>query len=79
MSDSELLIVLGGAAVLILATFFSTLRRNKGTRTDYWLPDGSRVRRPKGGQALSHRSAAKVHGVIHLQLTAAAVAAFVSC
>jgi len=47
MSDSELLIVLGGAAVLILATFFSTLRRNRRTRTDYWLPDGSRVRRPK--------------------------------
>ena len=47
MSDSELLIVLGGAAVLILGTFFSTLRRNRRTRTDYWLPDGSRVRRPK--------------------------------
>ena len=52
MSDSELLIVLGGAAVLILATFFSTLRRNRRTRTDYWLPDGSRVRRPSQLHAL---------------------------
>ena len=47
MSDAELVIVLGAAAVLILATFFSTLRRNRRTRTDYWLPDGNRVKRPK--------------------------------
>ena len=47
MSDSELLIVLGGAAVLILATFFSTLRRNRRTRTDYWLPDGSGLGGPR--------------------------------
>jgi hypothetical protein len=47
MGDAELLIVLCGAALLILATFFGTLRRRRHERTDYWLPDGSRVRRPK--------------------------------
>jgi hypothetical protein len=46
MGDAELLIVLCGAAVLILAAFFSTLRRRRHARTDYWLPDGSKARRP---------------------------------
>ena len=45
MGDAELLIVLCGAALLILATFFSTLRRRRRIRTDYWLADGSRVKR----------------------------------
>lgn len=47
MSDAELLIVLGAASVLIVATFFSSLRRKRRDTTDYWLPDGSRIRRPK--------------------------------
>jgi hypothetical protein len=47
MGDAELLIVLCGAALLIVATFFSTLRRRRRTRTDYWLPNGSKVRRLK--------------------------------
>ena len=47
MSDAELVIVLGAAAVLVVATFFSSLRRRRRTGADYWLPDGSRVRRPK--------------------------------
>jgi hypothetical protein len=45
MSDAELVIVLGAAAILILATFFSTLRRKRPGRVDYWLPDGTRVKR----------------------------------
>ena len=47
MGDPELLIVLCGAALLILATFFSKVRRSRRERTDCWLPDGRRVRRPK--------------------------------
>jgi hypothetical protein len=47
MGDAEPLIVLCGTALLILATFFSTLRRRRRTRTDYWLPDGSRLGGPK--------------------------------
>jgi hypothetical protein len=47
MSDAEVLIVLAGAAVLILATFFSSLRQRRRYRADYWLPDGNRIRRPK--------------------------------
>ena len=47
MSDPELLVVFGGAALLILATLIGTLRRRRVTRTDYWLPDGNRIRRPK--------------------------------
>jgi LPXTG-motif cell wall-anchored protein len=47
MSDKELLLVLGAAAVLIIAAFFSTRRRKRLNSTDYWLPDGSRVRRLK--------------------------------
>ena len=47
MSDAELLVILGGVALLILATFFSTLQRGRRAGTDDWLPDGSRVRRPK--------------------------------
>jgi len=47
MSDAGLLVVLGSAAVLIVATFFSTLRRKKRNASEYWLPDGSRIRQPK--------------------------------
>jgi hypothetical protein len=35
------------ASACASATFFSTLRRKRRTRTDYWLPDGSKVRQPK--------------------------------
>jgi hypothetical protein len=45
MSDQELVIVLGGAAILIVATFFSSLRRKRRSRVDYWLPDGTRLKR----------------------------------
>jgi hypothetical protein len=45
MSDAELLIVLCAAALLIVATFFSTLRRMRRNRADYWLPDGTRLKR----------------------------------
>jgi LPXTG-motif cell wall-anchored protein len=55
MSDKELLLVLGAAAILIIAAYFSTRRRKKLNSADYWLPDGSRVRRPKTDQALSPR------------------------
>jgi hypothetical protein len=51
MSDAELVIVLGAAAVLIVAAFFSTLRRKRRNPADYWLPDGSRIRRPKARKA----------------------------
>jgi hypothetical protein len=44
MSDAELVIVLGAAAILILATFFSSLQRKKRFKVDYWLPDGTRIR-----------------------------------
>ena len=44
MGDAELLKVLCGAALLIAD---SALTLKSRTRTDYWLPDGSRVRRPK--------------------------------
>ena len=47
MSDAELLIFLGGAVALIAATFFSKLRRKRRHQSDYWLPDGSRVRRQR--------------------------------
>ena len=50
MSDAELLIFLGGAVALIAATFFSKLRRKRRHQSDYWLPDGSRVRRPKASR-----------------------------
>jgi hypothetical protein len=67
MGDPEPLIVLCGAALLILATFFSTLRRRRRARRDYWLPDGSRVRRPKaldrgekGKEAFKCRLASKL-------------------
>jgi hypothetical protein len=45
MSDAELVIVLCAAALLIVASFFSSLRRKRRNRVDYWLPDGSRVKR----------------------------------
>jgi hypothetical protein len=45
MSDAELVIVLCGAAVLIIVTFFSTLRRMRRYRVEYWLPDGTRLKR----------------------------------
>jgi hypothetical protein len=45
MGDAELLIVLSAAAVLIVVTFFSSLRRKRRNRVDYWLPDGSRLKR----------------------------------
>jgi hypothetical protein len=47
MSDKELVLVLGVAAILIIAAFFSSRRQKRLNSTDYWLPDGSRVRRPK--------------------------------
>jgi hypothetical protein len=45
VSDAELLVVLCVAAVLIVATFFSSLRRRRRNRIDYWLPDGTRLKR----------------------------------
>jgi hypothetical protein len=45
MSDADLVIVLCGVAVLIVATFFGVLRRKRLTRADYWLPDGTRLKR----------------------------------
>ena len=45
MSDAELVIVLSAIALLIVASFFSSLRRKRRNRVDYWLPDGSRVKR----------------------------------
>jgi hypothetical protein len=45
VSDAELLVVLCVAAVLIVATFFSSLRRMRRNRIDYWLPDGTRLKR----------------------------------
>jgi LPXTG-motif cell wall-anchored protein len=47
MSDKELLLVLGAAAILIIAAFFGWRRRKRLNSADYWLPDGSRVRLPK--------------------------------
>jgi hypothetical protein len=45
MSNAELLIVLGAAAVLIVATFFSKLRRTRRYTPDYWPPDESSLGR----------------------------------
>ena len=45
MSDPGVLIVLGAAAVLILAVCFSSLRRRRRNGVDYWLPDGTRLKR----------------------------------
>ena len=57
MSDAELLIVLCMAALLIVVTFFSSLRRRRRNRVDYWLPDGTRLKRkadgPYAGPALA--------------------------
>jgi hypothetical protein len=45
MSNGELVIVLSGAAVLIVANFLFSLRRRRRNRVDYWLPDGTRFKR----------------------------------
>jgi hypothetical protein len=45
MSDVELVVVLCAAALLIVALSFGLLRRKRRNRVDYWLPDGSRVKR----------------------------------
>ena len=45
MSDAELVIVLGAAAILILAVCLSSLRRRRPNRADYWLPDGTKFKR----------------------------------
>jgi len=42
MSEAQLLIVLCVAAILVLAVFFSSLKRRRRTSVDYWLPDGTR-------------------------------------
>ena len=38
------------AAVLIVATFFVTLRPKRRNPADYWLPDGRKIRRPKASK-----------------------------
>ena len=45
MSDAELLIVLGLAAVLIVASLFSKLRRRRRNALDYWLDEGGLERK----------------------------------
>ena len=45
MSDVELVVVLCAAALLIVALSLSSLRLKRRNRVDYWLPDGSRVKR----------------------------------
>jgi hypothetical protein len=45
MSDVQTLLVLCGAALLILAIVFSSLQRTKRARVDYWLPDGTKLKR----------------------------------
>jgi hypothetical protein len=47
MSDAELVIVLCGAAVLIVASFLGARRRKRLNSVDYWQPDGTRLKRLK--------------------------------
>jgi hypothetical protein len=49
MSDAELVIVLVAAAILILTVCLSSLRRRRLNRADYWLPDGTRLKRKADG------------------------------
>jgi hypothetical protein len=44
MSDVQLLIVLGVAALLVLAVFFSLLLRRRHTSIDHWLSDGTKLK-----------------------------------
>jgi hypothetical protein len=45
MSNTGVLVVLCAAALLIVANFFFSLRRKRRNRVDYWLPDGTRLKR----------------------------------
>jgi hypothetical protein len=45
MSDVQILVVLCAAALLILAVSFSSLKRSRCTGVDYWLPDGTKLKR----------------------------------
>ena len=45
MSDAELVVVFCAAALLIVAVSFSSLRRKRRHRVDYWLPDGRKLKR----------------------------------
>jgi hypothetical protein len=49
MSNAELVIVLAAAAILILAVCLSSFRRKRRYRVDYWLPDGTRLKRKADG------------------------------
>ena len=45
MSNAGVLVVLGVAALLIVANFSFSLLRRRPSRSDYWLPDGTKLRR----------------------------------
>jgi hypothetical protein len=45
MSSAGVLVVLGVAALLIVANFSISLRRKRRSQSDYWLPDGTKLRR----------------------------------
>jgi hypothetical protein len=45
MSNAGVLIVLCVAALLIVANFSFSLRRKRRSRVDYWLPDGTKLKR----------------------------------
>jgi hypothetical protein len=49
MSDAELLIVLAAGAVLIVAVCLSSLARKRRSKSDYWLPDGTKLKRKADG------------------------------
>ena len=49
MSDAELVIVLVAAAILILTVCLSSLRQQRLDGADYWLPDGTRLKRKADG------------------------------
>jgi hypothetical protein len=49
MSNAALLIVLAAAAVLIVAVCLTSLSRKQRSKSDYWLPDGTKLKRKADG------------------------------
>jgi hypothetical protein len=45
MSNAGVLLSLAVAALLIVGNFFLSLRRKRRSRADYWLPNGTRLKR----------------------------------